>query len=773
MSRIIKPRNVIESKPDKQGSNQIKIRPAAQLYSPLERHVVSLADDIPFIVPHKTGIKHLQEKLIELFCRFKALTVIEMDHGIIFLLVPVFMAIGAVIYFSLPYEPDDLRLFGNFGVITGLFFLSRHYRPVFLVMGFAACVFLGAVCAKIETWRLATPMLGADVSTILTGRVVSGEKTSNGRSRLVIDVITTESPVLKYPPRRVKLSATTTGIDFQPGDGIYGRVKLRATSGPIRPGSFDFSFYNYFQSVGAQGYFLGKAKQIIAEPPRSFIDRLSLAISRLRLSMTEKITTAIGGETGSVAAALITGQRGGISTATNNALRVAGLAHILSISGLHMAMVSGMVLIIIRTILAFFPIFSSFYSSKKIAATGALFVAAFYLVLSGADVAAQRSFVMVAVMLIAVLFDRSAITMRNLAIAALITLIFVPHEVLGPSFQMSFSATAALVAIFGWWSRKHKIKEDTVPKFVGGGIARLLLFPFISTAVASLVAGLASGIFASYHFSNAAPFGIISNAIAFPVMSIAVMPFALLSALAMPFGLEWWPLQIMGGGVKIVEQIAYKVASISPDINPGMIPSGALIFLSLGLVVLLFFKTRLCLFSVFFFVVGILVAVVQKPPLLLVSEDAQLVGLIDKKTLFIGKAKPSKFIVDVWKRSYNIDAIIAPVAEGEQKGAQFGCSSGICRAQSHHGVKMPPFKVAIIEKQEANDLICPDANIIILATNVHPTGCQFEQKVITARDLALKGSLSVSSDGDFIFAIEGGPARPWNSQRIYLRAARN
>ena len=256
-------------------------------------------------------------------------------------------------------------------------------------------------------------MLGSDISTTIRGRVIAVEKATNAKSRLVVDILATNNPHLYYAPERVKLSASTSNMEIEPGDGVEGRVKLRASSGPIRPNSYDFGFSNYFQSIGGQGYFVGKPKKIIVEPPDSLVKRVSLGISRLRVAMTVRIIKAIGGETGSIAAALITGQRGGISQTTNDALRVAGLSHILSISGLHMAMVAGMVLIIVRTLLAIFPGFASRYQSKKIAAAAALLASAFYLVLSGSDVAAQRRFVMVAVMLIAIIFDRSAITMRH------------------------------------------------------------------------------------------------------------------------------------------------------------------------------------------------------------------------------------------------------------------------------------------------------------------------------------------------------------------------
>ena len=739
---------------------------AAQLYSPVERHVVSLPDDIPFINPHKTGINSLSKKLKDALLWVYHSFVHEFEQGLAFLLIPVFMAVGAIIYFTLPYEPDGSKLAAYCALAIGFFILSRHYRPAFFVAGFATCIVVGAFCSKIETWRIATPMLGSDISTTIRGRVIAVEKATNAKSRLVVDILATNNPHLHYAPERVKLSASTSNMEIEPGDGVEGRVKLRASSGPIRPNSYDFGFSNYFQSIGGQGYFVGKPKKIIVEPPDSLIERFSLGISRLRVAMTVRIIKAIGGETGSIAAALITGQRGGISQTTNDALRVAGLSHILSISGLHMAMVAGMVLIIVRTLLAIFPGFASRYQSKKIAAAAALLASAFYLVLSGSDVAAQRSFVMVAVMLIAIIFDRSAITMRNLAIAAIMTLLVVPHEVLGPSFQMSFSATAALVAVFGWWSRRPKSYYQTTPMFVGAGIMRIVLFPVLSTAIASLVAGLASGIFSAYHFSNTAPLGIISNALAFPVMSIIVMPFALVAALVMPFGLEWLPLQVMGGGVKLVEKIAYSVAAISPDINPGVIPPVALVFLSSGLIILLILKTRLCLFSVLWFLAGIFFVVLQKPPLLLVSEDKGAVGLIDNRNLYITDKKPTKFVTEVWQRSYKLNAVVGPANAEQREGAQFICNEGTCRAQKDGGLK-----IAVIEEQYNSDMTCPDADILVVYQNIHLLKCDSGQKIITATSLMLYGTMLVTDKGKIISSIKGGPTRPWNEYRKYLQAS--
>ena len=170
--------------------------------------------------------------------------------------------------------------------------------------------------------------------------------------------------------------------------------------------------------------------------------------------LAARIRDRIGGVEGEVAAALVAGVRGGIPEQVNEAMRRAGLAHILSISGLHMALVAATVMAALRGGLGLFPDFSSRRPVKKYAAAIALVAITAYLLISGADVAAQRSYIMLAVMLAAVLCDRAALSMRNLAIATVIVVAWSPHEVVGPSFQMSFAATAALIGAFSAWSHR-------------------------------------------------------------------------------------------------------------------------------------------------------------------------------------------------------------------------------------------------------------------------------------------------------------------------------
>ncbi|WP_409361853.1 ComEC/Rec2 family competence protein [Bartonella heixiaziensis] len=686
----------------------------------------------------------------------------EISFGILFSLILVFFSTGIIFYFSLEQEPS----WGQFGVLMSIFlgmlYILRFYPRIWIAAGFLFCIVLGALAAKIETWRISTPMLSGDVVTTLTGRIVSIEAMQRGGFRLVLDILRTEKPTLRHGPNRVRLSARHLPYGLVIGDGLRGMVKIRALSGPVRPGGYDFSFHNYFKRIGAQGIYLGKPIRVFVPRNDTILGSVLQKIENLRTNMTQKIRMAIDREKGSVAAALITGQRGGISNDTNEALRTAGLAHILSISGLHMALLSGIVLVSIRSFLALFPVFSSYYSAKKFAAIVALMMTAFYLLLSGMAVSAQRSFVMIAVMLVAVLCNRSAITMRNFAIAGLITLAVKPHEILGPSFQMSFSATAALIAFFDWWSGRlsSRIKKTT-PFYVGGRVIHLAFLSVVSTCASSFVAGASSGVYAAYHFSNIAFLSILSNALALPVISILIIPFGLIAVFAMLLGFEWYPLQIMGFGIDLVTKIAHAIKDISPDLNPGFMPLSALILFSVGLVGLTFCKTSIRFFFSLFILVGIYVCLVHSPVQLIIADSMSLVGVIDEKKLYIDRYHISQFTTSIWEKSFRVHETIKPTKYGPPFSGQFVCGDYVCASLLKNGLRV----IVLHEKTDQ----CVEADVVIKTFVMNDYTCTKKTQIIfTPQQLLSRGSVMITKSGDIIWSSMGA-YRPWNIHRKYLQ----
>ncbi|MEO3385905.1 ComEC/Rec2 family competence protein [Mesorhizobium sp. CAU 1741] len=705
----------------------------------------------------------------------------ERDHGALFLFVPVFLALGALVYFSLTSEPAFTPLLLS-ALVVGVLSLAAHARPA-LKAGLLALLFTiaGMVAAKLETWRIDTPMLGSEVTTRLTGRVVQIEHQATGRVRLTMDVVATQRPTLRYAPDRVRASARAVPEGLRPGETVEGVVRLMPASGPVRPQSYDFAFYSYFNGIGAVGFFYSNPERSGESPPPDISDRLRASVEDWRLRMAERISGEIGGPEGAIAAALITGVRAGIPEEINEALRIVGLYHVISISGLHMALVGGTVMVVLRIGFALTPTFSSRWPVKKFAAAAALAATAFYLFISGADIAAQRSFMMLGVMLLAVLFDRAALTMRNLAISAIIILLMAPHEVIGPSFQMSFAATAALVAAYAAWTQYRAGRVRSAPAARGpviGTMAAMMKYGG-GLSMTSVVAGAATALFTAWHFQQVSPLGLLANLAAMPFVSVLVMPMAVLASLLMPLGLDGPPLQIMGMGIAAMNRIAFWLADRSAFDATGAIPLYAVLLLTAALAILTMSGTRLRWAAVPLLVAGIFTLVTRDLPDMFVAEDGRLVAVrLSDGRIAVNVDRPRAFVLENWERAFSANDVLKPrdgdpFAETRDPG--FICDDRLCLArQRGHVVVYTQDKVAAAQA-------CAYASVIILDDATARYRCGGRAKVLTKRDLARQGSAEVTlseSGGSGSGLIDAPrfsiaePFRPWHDHRRYSRAAR-
>jgi competence protein ComEC len=346
----------------------------------------------------------------------------------------------------------------------------------------------------------------------------------------------------------------------------------------------------YFRGIGASGFVLGRIQT--AEPPRppSYWLRYATAIDGMREAIDKRIRAVIPGDKGAIASALITGKRDAISAPVNEAMYISSLAHVLSISGYHMAVVAGVMFFVLRALMALMPALATRYPIKKWAAVAALAAAAFYLLLSGAEVATQRSFVMIAIVLIGVMVDRPTLTFRTLTAAALGVLLLAPEAIVHPSFQMSFAATLALVAGY-----QHGLPWVTagVETPLGARIALWGGREIAGLLIVSLLAGTATMPYVAYHFHRLAPYGVLANLLAMPVVSIWVMPAGILG-LALPFGLDGFCWRLMGQGIDWMIAVALWVTSLPGAIGRiAAFGSGPLLLCSAGLVVLCLLKTWL------------------------------------------------------------------------------------------------------------------------------------------------------------------------------------
>ncbi|MEQ1808340.1 MAG: ComEC/Rec2 family competence protein [Terricaulis sp.] len=414
-----------------------------------------------------------------------------------------------------------------------------------------AAAALGAIAAQVRTQSVAQPAFAtSEEPRAVEGWVIANDANDYGpRLRLLVRSI----EGVDEPPRYARMSVSEAGL-LTPGRAARCFGVLGPPSGPMAPDAYDFARRAYFERLGATGFSFGRCRPADFEPPASWFDRQRLHLAAMRADLSAEIQSLVPGRGGSIAAALISGDRSAVDRDTNELLFNAGLGHLLSVSGIHMSIVGGLVF---ATLLWTFSLISPIalrFPVKKIAAVGALIAVGAYLIVSGINVPALRSFIMAAVAFGAILLDRPAISMRGLALAAFIVILLFPESVLDASFQMSFAATMALVALFELLSRATHAPALPTPGPIIGfmqwstrAVGAVLLI--------SVVAGLATDPFAMYHFQRFSLYSLPSNLLAEPILSFLVAPAAVAAAVLAPFGLADIPLQVMASALDLIAAI--------------------------------------------------------------------------------------------------------------------------------------------------------------------------------------------------------------------------
>ncbi|HZH52241.1 MAG TPA: ComEC/Rec2 family competence protein [Microvirga sp.] len=572
--------------------------------------------------------------------------VCEVEQRRLFPWIPVCFGIGIILFFQAE-EPALWAPLTALSLCIATAILSRRRPAALAVMIGLSALFAGFTAGAIRARNVAAPVLQRTTIAALTGFVETVEDREGGK-RLLVRVSGIEGVAEAERPHLVRVSVRN-GDGLAAGQFIGGTARLLPPPEPAWPGGYDFARDAYYKGIGGVGSFTGAMKRL--DPPGAPPWPLAVAawIDEARNALTQRIASAIGGAAGGVGAALVTGKRGLIPEETNDVLRGAGIFHIVSISGLHMVLAAGTFFWLARALLALSPRLALLRPVKKIAAAAAMAGATVYCVFSGSDVATVRSLVMTLVMFGAVLADRPALSIRNLSIAALIVLAFEPEALLGPSFQMSFGAVAAmmgLVPLLQWKSFEGR-PETPVDRTV-----RWIFHAVTGLIATTLVASLATAPFAAYHFQTLNPYGLIGNALALPLVSLVVMPSAVLGVLAYPFGLDRPVWQLMGWAVARVLEVSVWVDGIggSTLVVPAL-GVGALCLLSLALLVLALPASGLRWFALL--PAGIGVALAAAPDRFDVYIDREGTGAAIRnaggKLSVVGR--PSAFVTEQWLRA--------------------------------------------------------------------------------------------------------------------------
>ena len=465
-------------------------------------------------------------------------------------------ALGIAVYFALKFEPDWRWLLGLAGV--GLFIayiLRRQQNGWVTSLAFAiSLAILGAGRASLHSAQLASPILDDyEQSYYLTGWIEAVERSGTGtRWRLRMDELENSGGLFAAEDIPEKLRVKTKPHGFEPGDGIRIRAIMSAPPRPVIADGYDPAQRAFFEKVGGYGFAIGTPEAALVKA-QGFA-RWQRGLTRFRHKVTQRIVDNAPQDTAGLQVALLTGERAYIDDVQTEALRSAGLAHVLAISGLHMGLVAGGAYFTITWLLALIDGLARRMDVRRPAAALAMCVATFYFLLSTGTVSIQRAYIMAMVMFAAVLMRRAAISMRSVALAAAVTLAIYPEVLISAGFQMSFAAAAALVSVYGLWREHYGISY-------GRGPISRIKNSLIALATTSLVAGGATGGFAAMHFNYVTRFGLVGNLLAMPIFSFLVMPMGIAAIIVMPLGLERWPLLIMGQGLSYMLIIANWVAS--------------------------------------------------------------------------------------------------------------------------------------------------------------------------------------------------------------------
>jgi len=624
-------------------------------------------------------------------------------------------------------------------------------------------VAMGFTSGGLRTLRSDAPILKESMVTRIDAIIETIDWSATG-GHLLIRPIRLGSKSDDVPFR---LRITVAGRPaVSPGDHISASVRLLPPPFPARPGGYDFARDAYFARIGGVGSALGSITLLSPLHTGWQLDLMTW-VDRQRIGLTDRIAQSIGGQSGAVAAALFTGKRGYISDQTNDALRAAGIYHVVSISGLHMVLAAGMVFFLVRGVLVLVPGVALRFPIKQWAAAAAMVGATAYDIFAGSEVATERSLIMSLVMFGAVLIGRRALSMRNLAFAALIIVVIEPESVLGPSFQISFAAVAALVAAFEhlpprgdrpptFSSRLNRALQKGPPPSLFDRLLGWLFNHSKTVLLTTCLAEAATGPYSAFHFQRFQPLGLIGNALTIPLIESLAMPVGFLGVLAIPFGLDHWFWKFMGWAVDGMLYLSGLVAS-TPFATQALpaISIASLLCLTFGLLWLTLWSSQLRYLGVVPILLGLSLTLHNTRPDVVVARDGLSLAARgpDGKLMIMGKGA-SAFVVAQWLS-----------ADGDMRNANDAtlrqgayCNATGCFARLMDGKSIA---ISLRERDLADD--CKAISIVVTPLEL-PSECRalsIDHKVTQSL-----GSVALLPDGAGGYTIQGARSatydRPWS-----------
>jgi len=627
--------------------------------------------------------------------------------------------LGAAGYLGMSVEPA-LWLAGIIAVLATLIAGMTRRRPgwsrLAVPTALAAFAAAGFLAGKLRAERVAAPIAPAgQASRLIEGWVVDVASPGRSGARLLIAPVRISGLAPRDTPVRVRITLRDDQAP-PPGSAVIVRAVIGPPPSPASPGAYDFARDAFFDRVGGVGFALG-APRHTALPPPPWRLALTLRINALRWALARRIVERLGVEKGGIAAAMITGHEAWIPGRQTDDMRASGLAHIISISGLHMAIVGGFAFGAVRLGVALWPWLALRAPGKKLAALAGLTAVIAYLIVSGAPPPAERAAITAAVAFTAILADRQAISLRALATAALIILALQPEAASQPGFQMSFAATTALVALAEAWPRV--VREISAPWWIrlpqGAGLWLL------GALAASFVAGLATGPFAMHHFNRVASYGLFANLLVSPLSSFVIMPFLAVGAALEPLGMGGPFLAVAGWGIGLMTGVAQATAAQpAAVVGVASAPAWTLPTAFLGLMVVCLWKGRLRWLGAPL-AMAVMLWPRPEPPDVWIAADGAAAAVRRGREAVLLRPEARRFAADLWARRRGLVVAADGEAAEAARDAIFQCDRFACRPVGDVDVafwagRKPPGEAEMAA-------LCAPGRLVILRSRAPPEGC--------------------------------------------------
>ncbi|WP_265030630.1 ComEC/Rec2 family competence protein [Wolbachia endosymbiont (group B) of Athalia cordata] len=648
---------------------------------------------------------------------------------------PVFQCAGILTYFSLNFEPSCAFTISIFLLLSPILILiAILYRKYAILCISLIAVLIGFTASKFRTDSVNTHIL--DKERYVKDIVATVKDINNKGSYeqfLLYEIKNT-----KFKLDSIRISVRTKAEE---GIKIGDQVKLSAKLFPpkIAPSeyAYDFARIAYYQKINATGFATSKIVLYKKAEARKFQEY----IESFRQYIYENLQQNTKKPHADIISALLIGKKDGIDQKTMNAIRDSGIAHLFAISGLHLSFVAGLFFIVFRNLFAISETLTLKYNTKKISAFFTILPTTFYLLITGMQISAQRAYIMVILVLVAIMIERKYRGLIAIAFAASVILIVEPEAILKPGFQMSFSAVLALVASY----------QINANKFL-----KIIKY-FVSIMISSIIASLATVPYTIYNFNYFSISGIITNLIAIPIVTLIIIPLGIIYVLLIPLGTQWIITPLMERPIDSVLYITNAIANLQYLVIPiRTFPASSIIIITLGLLWLCLWERNWRFFGIFFILLGIFSSAMYRTPDILVSADNLAVKEGDN-LLYSLTRKNRNFVVKTWAKQNGQNQIVNHTkfsnSNKRLKCNDYGC---IYNKGNNKSVLLAHKREDILEN-------CNNVDLVIQLSKFNHPACN--TKIIKYSDLEVYGTHSIWLTNSGVNVSKVRSNRPWHKPK--------